>query len=179
MKAGSRHWTGARWLVYLLPAAFCLLHTLSVNAQEKSITTFILVRHAEKVADGSKDPELTDVGKQRASRLADMLQRQSVAAIYSTNYKRTTNTVAPLADKLGMKVQSYEPFKEEEVVKMLEQHKGKTIVVVGHSNNIPWIANLLIGQKQFSDYDDSYYENMLIVNVAEKGVYATTLQIKY
>lgn len=78
-----------------------------------------------------------------------------------------------------MKVQSYEPFKEEVIVAMLEQHKGKTVVIVGHSNNIPWIANLLMGNKQFGDYDESYYENMLVVNVVEKGVYATTLQIKY
>lgn len=151
----------------------------TVNAQDKKVTTFILVRHAEKVADGSKDPELSEAGKARAIRLADMLQRQEVAAIYSTNYKRTQNTVGPLAEKLGMKVQSYEPFKEEVIVAMLEQHKGKTVVIVGHSNNIPWIANLLLGNKQFGDYDESYYENMLVVNVVEKGVYATTLQIKY
>ncbi len=148
-------------------------------AQDKKITTFILVRHAEKVADGSKDPELSEVGKARAQRLGDLLHKQEIAAIYSTNYKRTMNTVTPLAEKLGVKIQSYEPFKEDAIVNMIEANKGKTIVVVGHSNNVPWIANLLLGTKQFGDYDDSYYENVLIVNVLEKGVYATTLQIKY
>lgn len=163
---------------YLLVAviAGCLQ---SAQAQEKKITTFILVRHAEKVADGSKDPELSEVGKARAQRLADLLHKQEIAAIYSTNYKRTMNTVTPLAEKLGLKIQSYEPFKEEAIVNMLEAHKGKTIVVVGHSNNVPWTANLLLGTKQFGDYEESYYENVLIVNVLEKGVYATTLQIKY
>lgn len=156
------------------------------TAQEKRVTTFILVRHAEKEANATtmqgaqnKDPELSEAGKARALRLADMLQRQEIAAIYSTNYKRTLNTVNPLAEKLGVKVQQYEPFKEEVILKMLEEHKGKTIVIVGHSNNIPWIANYLLGTKQFGDYDESYYENMLVVNVVEKGVNANTLQIKY
>lgn len=158
---------------------FVLLFTSQVVAQDKAITTFILVRHAEKVADGSKDPELTEQGKARALRLADMLQRQSVGAIYSTGFKRTTNTVNPLALKFNLPVQQYEAFKESEILKMLELYRGKTIVVVGHSNNIPWIANLLLGKKEFEDYDDGYYENILIVNVLEKGVNATTLQIKY
>lgn len=156
-----------------------------IKAQQNKVTTFILVRHAEKEANAetmqgtqNKDPELSEAGKARALRLADMLQRQEIAAIYSTNYKRTRNTVNPLAEKLGVKIQQYEPFKEAEILKMLEEHKGKTIVVVGHSNNIPWIANLLLNTKQFGDYDESYYENMLVVNVVEKGV-ASTLQIKY
>lgn len=156
-----------------------------IIAQGK-VTTFILVRHAEKEASAptmqgaqNKDPELSEAGKARALRLADMLQRQEIAAIYSTNYKRTLNTVNPLAEKLSVKVQQYEPFKEEAILKMLEEHKGKTIVIVGHSNNIPWIANYLLGTKQFGDYDESYYENMLVVNVVEKGVNASTLQIKY
>lgn len=158
-----------------------------VLAQDKKVTTFILVRHAEKEANAAtmqggvqnKDTELSEAGKARALRLADMLQRQEIAAIYSTNYKRTLNTVNPLAEKLGIKVQQYEPFKEEVILKMLEEHRGKTVVIVGHSNNIPWIANYLLGTKQFGDYDESYYENMLIVNVVEKGVSASTLQIKY
>jgi 2,3-bisphosphoglycerate-dependent phosphoglycerate mutase len=163
---------------YLLVA--CLMAILHpIHAQKQKITTFILVRHAEKVADGSKDPELSEVGKARAQRLMDLLQRQEIDAIYSTNYKRTMNTVTPLAEKLGMTIQPYEAFKEDVIGNMIEAHQGKTIVVVGHSNNVPWIANLLLGTKQFGDYDESYYENVLIVNVLDKGVYATTLQIKY
>jgi broad specificity phosphatase PhoE len=151
----------------------------SAHAQDKQVTTFILVRHAEKVADGSKDPELSEVGKARALRLANMLKKQSIAAIYSTNYKRTMNTVKPLAEQLGQTILQYEPFKDDEIVKMASEHKGKTVLIVGHSNNIPWIANTLLGKKEFGDYDESYYENVLIVNVIEKGVNGSTLQISY
>jgi 2,3-bisphosphoglycerate-dependent phosphoglycerate mutase len=160
-----------------LAMLFALGYT--ADAQDKQVTTFILVRHAEKVADGSKDPELSEIGKARALRLANMLKKQSIAAIYSTNYKRTMNTVKPLADQLGQTILQYEPFKDEEIVKMVNEHKGKIVLIVGHSNNIPWIANTLLGKKEFGDYDESYYENVLIVNVIEKGVNGSTLQISY
>lgn len=162
-----------------LSLTLLLAFSYAADAQDKQVTTFILVRHAEKVADGSKDPELSEIGKARALRLANMLKKQSIAAIYSTNYKRTMNTVKPLADQLGQTILQYEPFKDEEIVKMVNEHKGKTVVIVGHSNNIPWIANTLLGKKEFGDYDESYYENVLIVNVIEKGVNGSTLQISY
>jgi 2,3-bisphosphoglycerate-dependent phosphoglycerate mutase len=166
-------------LQLLFSLALLLVLGFSAHAQDKQVTTFILVRHAEKVADGSKDPELSEVGKARALRLANMLKKQNIAAIYSTNYKRTLNTVKPLAEQLGQTVLPYEPFKDEEIVKMVNEHKGKTVLIVGHSNNIPWIANTLLGKKEFGDYDESYYENVLIVNVIEKGVNGSTLQISY
>ncbi len=164
---------------FLLSIIFVMLLVCEGAAQERQLTTFILIRHAEKVADGSKDPELTEQGQARAQRLANMLKRQPIAAIYSTNFKRTINTVKPLADKLGQSILPYEAFKDEEIVKMVNQHKGKTIVVVGHSNNIPWIANTLLGTKEFGDYDEGYYENVLIVNVIEKGVNGSTIQLSY
>jgi 2,3-bisphosphoglycerate-dependent phosphoglycerate mutase len=183
LKTGTKQLRLSRLNNCPLFIASCLLLfsflSVNVSAQESAITTFILVRHAEKVADGSKDPELTEQGHSRALRLADMLQRQPIAAIFSTNFKRTQNTVAALAQKVGLQVQLYEPFKDEEITKMIELYKGKTIVIVGHSNNVPWIANLLLGQKTFEDYKDNYYENILIVNVGEKGTQTSTLQIKY
>lgn len=162
-----------------LSLALLLCISYSAVAQAPQVTTFILVRHAEKMADGSKDPELSEVGKARALRLANMLKKQSIAAIYSTNFKRTLNTVKPLAEQLGQNILPYEPFKDEEIIKMVNEHKGKTVLIVGHSNNIPWIANTLLGQKTFGDYDESYYENVLIVNVIEKGVSGSTLQLSY
>lgn len=166
-------------LQLVLSLALFFVVSFSAYAQDNQVTTFILVRHAEKLADGSKDPELSEVGKARALRLANMLKKQNIAAIYSTNYKRTLNTVKPLADQLGQTILQYEPFKDEEIVKMVNEHKGKTILIVGHSNNVPWIANTLLGKKEFGDYDESYYENVLIVNVIEKGVNGSTLQISY
>jgi 2,3-bisphosphoglycerate-dependent phosphoglycerate mutase len=170
----------------ILATLLVTLAALSAQAQQSNLTTFILVRHAEKetgaasMKDGvmTKDPELSEAGKARALRLADMLQRQPVAAIYSTNYKRTQHTVQPLADKTGLIVQLYEPLNDQVIRELAAKHKGKTIVIVGHSNNIPQIANVLVGKKEFSDYDEHYYENMMLVTVVEPGI-ASVVQIKY
>lgn len=137
-------------------------------AQEQ-LTTFILVRHGEKVDDGSKDPELNEEGKTRALRLAEMLSKTSVTAVYSTSFKRTQNTVSPLATAKGLEVLLYEPLKPEPLDKMLTTHAGGTIVISGHSNTIPWTANYLIGKDQLKNFAEGDYKNFLVVTVLKKG----------
>jgi len=55
-----------------------LVMTTVVTAAAQS--TVVVVRHAEK-ADQSADPWLSDAGKRRAERLADMLRDTGVTAI--------------------------------------------------------------------------------------------------
>lgn len=87
----------------LFVAALLLLVTTSFG-QDQKITTFILLRHAEKISDGSSDPDLKQEGIDRAFRLATLLKNANVAAIYSTDFKRTRNTVAMLAKDKGLEV---------------------------------------------------------------------------
>jgi phosphohistidine phosphatase SixA len=141
---------------------------LKISAQEK-LTTFILVRHAEKMADGSKNPELSEEGKLRAARLADVLMNTPVSAIYSTDFIRTRSTVELLAKSKALEILLYDPFKKEDIAKMLEDYKGKTIVVCGHSNTTPAIANYLSGSESLKEFADSEYGNMLIVTVTNIG----------
>lgn len=150
----------------------------------QSVTTFILVRHAEKMVDGGamgdgKDPALSEEGKQRALRLATLLRETKVDAIYSTNYKRTRNTVAPLADAKGLSVETYVAKKEEAIDEMLKKFPGGTIVVCGHSNTTPWVANYLTGKNDLKDFDDSDYDNVLVVDVLEKGKVAKVVWLNY
>jgi len=146
-----------------------LILSLPTLGFAQQITTFILVRHAERAADMSKDPDLTEEGKQRATRLATMLKETKVDAIYSTAYKRTQATMAPLANAKGLSVETYEPAKNDVIDKMLEKHAGGTVVVCGHSNTIPGIVNYLCGTDQYKTFDDSDYNNLVIVSVGEKG----------
>ncbi len=151
----------------------------AVTAQKNSITTFILVRHAEKVIDGTKDPELKPEGIDRAKRLADMLSKTPVDVIYSTNFKRTKNTVLPLASAKGLLVENYEALKVEEIENMLKKHAGGTILISGHSNTIPWTANLLIGKQEYGDFADDDYGNILIISVVEIGKIAKVTLLRY
>src|SRR5881396_2477070 len=106
-----------------------VLLTISTSAYaQQTLTTFILTRHAEKGNDGTKDPDLAPAGNERAQLLARMLMETKVDAIYSTNYKRTRNTVTPLATSKGLTVVAYESFKGEEIDQMISKHSGGIIV---------------------------------------------------
>lgn len=142
-------------------------------------TTFILLRHAEKASDGTEDPDLKAEGEERAQRLTEFLKDTQVDGIYATNFRRTRQTVEPLAELKKLEVQRYEAFKAEEIENMLSKHRGGTIVVCGHSNNIPWTANLLMGREEMEEYEESEYGIFLIVTVVEKGTNAKVVRLSY
>jgi 2,3-bisphosphoglycerate-dependent phosphoglycerate mutase len=141
------------------------------------VTTFILVRHAEKENDGTKDPDLNEAGRMRAQALAKLMQATKVDAIYSTPYKRTRNTVTPLATAKGFDVLEY--TKIEEMDAILKRYSGGTIIVCGHSNTVPAIANYLIGKDSYLAFEDSEYGNIIIVSLVEKGTNANVVWLNY
>jgi 2,3-bisphosphoglycerate-dependent phosphoglycerate mutase len=75
-------------------------------------TTVLVVRHGESAAevpgqpfalrDGHGDPELHPVGRRQAELLADRLEHEPIDAIYVTTLRRTHETAAPLASRLGI-----------------------------------------------------------------------------
>jgi probable phosphoglycerate mutase len=48
------------------------------------------------------DPELSLAGREQALRIADRLAHEPIAAIYVSNLRRTHQTAAPLAERLGV-----------------------------------------------------------------------------
>ena len=52
---------------------------------------------------------------------------------------------------------------------MLKEHPGGNILIVGHSNTVPVMANVLTGSEDFTWLHDSVYDNLYIVTVVEKG----------
>lgn len=157
--------------LFLSSAAFC---------QEELVTTFILVRHAEKdLTQSTNDPDLSAEGKARAERLVQMLKKTEIQAIYSTPYKRTQQTVAPLASSKSLPVVSYQGNKLEEVDTILKQHAGETIVMAGHSNTIPQVVNYLLGEEKYRVMEDGDYGNIIVVSVVAKGKNAKVVWLTY
>ncbi|WP_258098376.1 phosphoglycerate mutase family protein [Marinoscillum pacificum] len=150
-------------IVFLL---VCVAGALLSNAQS---TTFILVRHAEKVEDGSKDPALTKEGIQRSMKLKELLVSQEINAVYSTPYARTRATVAPTAKANDMEVTEYKPMEKGFLKETLDKHLGETVLIAGHSNTIPDLVNELIGDKKYSQLDENDYNYLFIVTVTEIG----------
>jgi broad specificity phosphatase PhoE len=139
----------------------------SIIAQE--ITTVILVRHAEKADDGTSDPPLNEKGKKRARDLASMLSKTEISAIYSTDYKRTRQTMMPLARQKGLEINTYDPTESAFVDSLIAQHKGGTVLISGHSNTTPEVANLLLDKNRFKPFDESDYGNIFIITLEDIG----------
>lgn len=159
---------------YLILAVFtCLSFSLFSTPLAKTppidtagITTVILVRHAEKGDDGTRDPDLNIYGATRAQHLAQLLHLNGVVGVYSTPFKRTQQTAQPLAMALGLEVQGYPPLDLAALDKLVQSHQGKTIVIVGHSNTVPAMANHLLGEEKLSQLDENEYDKIFMVQLS-------------
>ena len=130
-----------------------------------SQSTVFIVRHAEK-ADDSKDAELSEAGRARAEVLANMLRDSNISVIYTTEFKRTQQTAAPLAKALGLTVTTLPAENQAALVAKLRTSTA-TSLVVGHGNTIPNIIKAL-GVTEPVNIPDSDYDNLFVVVLAEK-----------
>ncbi len=125
-------------------------------------TVFYFIRHAEKKDDNSRNPELSEIGNKRAALYVDLFAKKNIVAIYTTNFNRTIQTVAPLAKNKNLKVTYYEPFKED-FKQLSKKYKGKTVVIVGHSNSTPNSVNQLIDKIKYSQMSEDNYSDIFKV----------------
>ena len=116
----------------------------STQSRDSSALEVVVVRHAEKLADGD-DPALSDPGRARAQRLAYLLHDAPLVTVYSTDTQRTRQTANPSADAHGLALTIYDPRvpPAEFVARLREMHPQGTVLVVGHSNTAPAIAAAL------------------------------------
>lgn len=136
------------------------------DSSNEQITTYYLVRHAEKDRSNSEDknPNLTTEGLQRAERWNTVLSNITFDAVYTTNYNRTQQTAAPIAKKNNLRPIIYEA-REMKNDSFINDTNGKTVFIVGHSNTIPQIVNTLIGTKKYSDINDNENGSLFIITV--------------
>lgn len=142
--------------------------------------TIILVRHAEKqiVPPENKDPDISVEGEKRAAELAKMFGDAGIGAIYVSQYKRTQQTVKPLADKLGIAATPIEAQKTPELIKQIRAQKaGQVVFVAGHNNTVPEVIAALGGPK-LPIIPETQYDNLYILTVNTDGS-AKLLKLKY
>jgi phosphohistidine phosphatase SixA len=111
--------------------------------------TLLLVRHAEKL-DTSKDSAISAAGEARAQALVARLHDANISAIYATDLKRTQQTVKPLADALHLEIKVHEAKDTPGLVALLKKEQG-TVLVAGHSNSLPEIAQAFGCKIEVSD----------------------------
>jgi broad specificity phosphatase PhoE len=168
LKALRRRPLFAPLLVPLLGAAALAIAVAGWWSLQRT-TTVIVVRHAEKLVDGSKDPILGPAGADRAARLAHLFHDAGIAAIYATEYKRTQQTAAPLALATGLPVNEIEAGDVAGLAERIQdEHAGSAVFVVGHSNTVGKLVQALGGEAPDEIADDDY-DNIWIVTVPTFG----------
>jgi broad specificity phosphatase PhoE len=147
-----------------------------------STTTVVVVRHAEKALGTIDDPPLSPEGEQRSERLAlifgDATGAGHLDAIYVTNTRRTQQTAAPLAARLHLvPVVQQAADVLGTASRLLKEHRGGAVLVVGHSNTLPELVRELSG-KLIEPIPDDDYGEIYVVSVPRFGK-ASLVRMKY
>ena len=151
--------------------------------ESQATTTVIFIRHAEKDLTQLDNPGLSDQGRVRVAELTRQLIDADVVAgidaIYSTSYRRNTETVQPLAKILNLEINYYNPTENEEVLEnILDNHKGKIILVVAHSDTVPILIADLGASKNVPPIAEHEYDNIYIVSIPWFGK-TKTIRLRY
>jgi 2,3-bisphosphoglycerate-dependent phosphoglycerate mutase len=144
--------------------------SFSPNTRLSKETVIYIVRHAEKdVSDaGSTNPGLNADGKIRAKDLVQTLKKEKFEAIFSTPYKRTMETAAPVAQRSGLPVLNYSDIGQV-VTTIKTSYPNESTLIVGHSNTILEIAKAFGTQPPVEKLSDDDYDLLLKVIIDKKG----------
>lgn len=137
-------------------------------------TTVLVIRHAERAAVEGRDPPLSEAGAARAEALAEALADAGVTAIYATPYRRTRDTAAPLARRLGLEIREtpvqggVDVHAREVARRVVAENPGGVVLVVGHSNTVPAIVGALTGL-EVPEISEDAYGDLFVVQAPTTG----------
>ena len=158
-----------------------LILTLFTSCDDQEVTTFYLVRHAEKEMNDStekqnNDPKLTIEGKQRAQKLADLLQEEKISAIYATVYQRNMKTVAPLARSKDLSINNYEWYEWQPMIDSIKQeYTSKSVLICGHGDNLLPMIDYLNGKRPQEKLAKREYDKIFKIMYEPDTTIVTTL----
>jgi hypothetical protein len=70
-----------------------------------------------------------------------------------------------MAKQRKLKVQIYDAKKPDDLIGLIMKSRTKRFLIVGHSNSIPALANLLIKKNLFQSLDESEYGTIWIIRI--------------
>ena len=97
-------------------------------------------------------------------------------AIYSTDYNRTKLTAKPTATSKNLPILLYNPnmmYSEA----FQNNTKGKTVLVVGHSNTTNVFVNKILGIEKYNEINDNNNSNLYIVTISNEKISSILLKI--
>ena len=163
-------------------AVNCMSKTSSINLLRHSgLTTVYLVRHAEKdmesTAPEPPGPELTVEGHARAEALSRELIYAPLAGIIVNQTIRTQQTAAPTEIRTGLVADEipYSPNPTSIWMHILNNYDGQSVLVIGHTNTIPAIAerlgvppSVIAAMPEFPIAENDY-DNLFIIHMPIGG----------
>jgi broad specificity phosphatase PhoE len=146
----------------LLLSLALLVPAVGLHAQAP-VTVFV-VRHAEKGPE-TPDPSLTAAGERRAKALARALGEARVTTIFASEFKRTRETVAPLAAATGLTPIVINAANLDSLIARLRAlPPGSRALVASHSNLVHLIVERLSGVK-VAPLTEVDYDRLAVVTV--------------
>ncbi|MFZ1701410.1 MAG: histidine phosphatase family protein [Pyrinomonadaceae bacterium] len=158
--------------LFLVVVVLLLAFAVQTSYSQSKNKTIVLVRHAEKVPapPTEPDPELSPEGRARAERfMKAVVRRYKPHEIFSTSYKRTRQTAEPVAAKRKKEIQTYDPAKQVDLVAQIMASDTDHYLIVGHSNTIPALANMLAKKEVFRNLLESEYGVYWVIRL-KRGV---------
>ena len=146
----------------------------SQDQDEDASLVVFLVRHAEKV-DHSRDPDLSEAGYLRAEALFRTLADSEIEEVHSSDFIRTRNTAAPVADLFGLETALYDPSDLHALAEELRAVGGRHLVV-GHSNTTPALVEILGGEPGPAIEEETEYDRLYILTIGKEGVHTILLR---
>lgn len=148
---------------------FCLAALALTSSALAESPIIFLVRHAERAAISGRVPSdtgLSEPGRTRAQSLAQALKDAKLTAIFTSEYKRTQETAAPLAESLGIRPEVVAADDLRSLLSKMKSARGN-VLVIGHSNTLPQIINAL-GVSERVAISESDYDNLFLVLLEPK-----------
>jgi len=167
----------------------------------------IVVRHAEQLAQGTKNPSLSAAGWERGEALREVLSASDVEAVYSADLCRSVQTALPLARATGIPVRVHRfvsmevdlldgcidvpegtiEFLEEPISSwpdladlVVERHRGSTALIVGHTTTIPMLLQRLLAiESPGPTIALEVYDDLFVVRIPEGDGVPTLIRAKY